>query len=118
MAESYPERLEIVPLTKPPKTMVSVPGSKSITNRALVLAALVSEFNDCVLTGALQSDDTEYMVAGLGHLGYRIETDWPTVFFKRHGAKSFVPATSSDVFVGNSGTTMRFLTALCAIGKG
>ena len=48
------DRLEIVPLTKPPSATVRVPGSKSITNRALVLAALQSGIQDCTLLGALR----------------------------------------------------------------
>src|SRR3954467_5794170 len=111
------DKLKIVPLTTAPKTTVSVPGSKSITNRALVLAAFRSSFGDCELSGALQSDDTEVMVNGLRQLGYQIEANWPAIIIKKHESRSIVPAIAADVFVGNSGTTMRFLTALCAIGR-
>jgi 3-phosphoshikimate 1-carboxyvinyltransferase len=117
-SRSYPPSIEIQPLTRPVKAVVSVPGSKSITNRALVLAAIRSSFGPCELNGALRSDDTEVMVDCLRRLGYRIETDWPTVRLLPHGADAIVPARSADFFVGNSGTTMRFLTALCAIGNG
>ncbi len=48
---SYPDQLEIVPLSKPPDAAVSVPGSKSITNRALVLASILSRSLDCELHG-------------------------------------------------------------------
>src|SRR5262249_54121007 len=75
----YPAELAIAPLAKPPSATVTVPGSKSITNRALVLAALGSWVHDITLTGALRSEDTEVMVGGLRELGYEIETDWPTV---------------------------------------
>src|SRR5580658_3414199 len=114
----YPSRLEVQPLARPIKAVVSVPGSKSITNRALVLAAIRSAFGPCELSGALQSDDTEVMVEGLRRLGFRIETDWPVVRLRLHEQDKVVPVDSADIHVGNSGTTMRFLTALCAIGIG
>lgn len=115
---SLPEKLEIIPLVKPPSTTVRVPGSKSITNRALVLAALQSWNQDCTLSGALHSEDTEVMVNGLRKLGFRVETDWPLVRVHRHGADAIVPADLADIFVANSGTAMRFLTGLCALGHG
>ena len=115
---TYPDQLEITPLTKPPSVAVHVPGSKSITNRALVLAALQSRKDACLLTGALQSEDTEVMVQGLLKLGFHIDADWPTVRVGRHAGEAIVPNESADIFVGNSGTTMRFLTALCALGRG
>lgn len=118
MSMSYPSQIEIVPLAKPPSCDVTVPGSKSITNRALVLAALSSGLHDCTLTGALQSEDTEVMLKGLEQLGYIIHANWPRVEFSQHDGSYFVPNTSADIFVANSGTTMRFLTALCAIGDG
>ena len=118
MMHNYPTELEINPLAKPVNATVSVPGSKSITNRALVLAALSSWGSDCILTDALRSEDTEIMVDGLLRLGYKLEADWPTVRVLRHDGTNLVPATSADLFVGNSGTTMRFLTALCASGNG
>ena len=118
----YPPRLEIQPVAKPVakpvKAVASVPGSKSITNRALILAAIHTAVGPCELTGALRSDDTEVMIDCLRHLGYRIETDWPTVRLLPHGSEAIVPASSAELFVGNSGTTMRFLTALCALGNG
>src|SRR6516162_1349906 len=115
---SPPDRLEIRPLPRPPAAAVAVPGSKSITNRALVLAALQSRARECELTGALCSEDTEVMVQGLGQLGYPVTAEWPVVRVGRHGGKDLVPASSADLFVANSGTTMRFLTALCALGHG
>nr|MCU0706576.1 3-phosphoshikimate 1-carboxyvinyltransferase [Fimbriiglobus sp.] len=54
---NYPAELTIAPLARPPHVTVSVPGSKSITNRALVLAALASRKGACTLTGALFSED-------------------------------------------------------------
>jgi 3-phosphoshikimate 1-carboxyvinyltransferase len=114
---NYPEKLRIEPLAEPPWTEVRVPGSKSITNRALVLAALGSYWSGCTLGGALQSEDTEVMVDCLRRLGYLVRTNWPDVRIERQEVE-LVPSRSADLFVANSGTTMRFLTALCAVGNG
>jgi 3-phosphoshikimate 1-carboxyvinyltransferase len=123
---SYPDRLEIIPLSKPPNATIRVPGSKSITNRALVLAALYSLEEPCKLRGVLQSDDTEVMVKALQTLGYQIRTDWaadpPTVTVTPtdwvHVPQSAWPPRPADLFVANSGTTMRFLAALVTLGEG
>jgi 3-phosphoshikimate 1-carboxyvinyltransferase len=115
---TYPEQLEIRPYAGPPlSATVTVPGSKSITNRALVLAALGSYSSSCVLTGALRSEDTEVMIDCLALLGYRVDCDWPIIRVRQQRT-NLVPAQSADLFVANSGTTMRFLTALCAVGNG
>ena len=117
ISENQPA-LAIEPLAQPPSCAVSVPGSKSITNRALMLAALQSRKDCCVLRDALQSEDTEVMVDGLRRLGFVVQAKWPVVRIDRHGREHLVPAASADLFVANSGTTMRFLTALCALGRG
>lgn len=121
MPESYPDQLEIVPLKKPPKTLVSVPGSKSITNRALVLAALSGSAE---LHNTLQSDDTEVMITALKQLGWIIETDVEgnTIRVSRpdvvvFDCARFLPSRA-ELFVGNSGTTMRFLCGLVSLGHG
>jgi 3-phosphoshikimate 1-carboxyvinyltransferase len=115
----YPAEQEIEPLSKPVNATVSVPGSKSITNRALVLAALTPMDVPLTLTGALQSEDTELMVNALRQLGYAVEADWPqsriTFDFQQ---RQRIPVRSADLFVGNSGTSMRFLTAMLATGEG
>jgi 3-phosphoshikimate 1-carboxyvinyltransferase len=117
---SYPDELEIVPLSKPPTAAVRVPGSKSVTNRALVMAALSEPDAGCELRGVLQSEDTEVMVECLRALGFRARADWPAkvIHVRRGASASPVPATGADLFVGNSGTTMRFLTALVCLGHG
>jgi 3-phosphoshikimate 1-carboxyvinyltransferase len=113
----YPAVVEIVPLNSKPDRDVSVPGSKSITNRALVLAALTGR---CLLTGALRSEDTEVMVDCLDRLGFSIDADWDAntiaVISPRTGR--LIPAREADLNVANSGTTMRFLTAMVALGHG
>jgi 3-phosphoshikimate 1-carboxyvinyltransferase len=110
--------LEIVPRTRPPRMSIRVPGSKSITNRALVLSALSN--TRCTLHGALHSEDTEVMVESLRQLGWTVETDWPgaRLSVSRGATERLIPATEANLFVGNSGTSMRFLTALVALGLG
>lgn len=122
MSFTYPDQLEIQPFTGwPLSATVSVPGSKSITNRALVLAALTPMHVNLRLDGVLQSEDTEVMVDCLQRLGYSVEPHWeefePFILFPFQERRK-VPADSADLFVANSGTTMRFLTALVAAGEG
>lgn len=95
---------------------VSIPGSKSYTNRALPIAALADGVS--VLRGALDSDDTRYMVAALNALGIRIDADWSSGVLTVHGANGKIPATNAELFLGNSGTSMRFLTAFAALAHG
>jgi 3-phosphoshikimate 1-carboxyvinyltransferase len=111
------DSIAITPLRKAPDAEICVPGSKSITNRALVLAALASRQGACVLEDALQSEDTELMVAALQQLGFRVRSSWPRIIIEKHPG-SLIPASSADLFVGNSGTTMRFLVAMLALGQG
>src|SRR4051794_21294095 len=116
----YPDRLPIEPLARAPKSTLAPPGSKSITNRALVLGALASAAKPTLLHGCLRSEDTEVMLAALGRLGYEAEPDWggprQTVRVFR-GDRPLVPARSAELYVANSGTTMRFLTALVSLGQ-
>jgi 3-phosphoshikimate 1-carboxyvinyltransferase len=119
----YPRQLEIQPLTKPPHATIRVPGSKSITNRALVLAALAARDHACELWGALESDDTQVMVEALRTLGFLIEApsqNWAgsPMSVRNPSRDRIIPAYRADLFVGNSGTTMRFLTALVTLGEG
>lgn len=117
---TYPAELAIHPLGGAVNATVHVPGSKSITNRALVLAALASTQQACTLTGALRSEDTEVMVQCLDQLGFGIDADWDTetITIARNRTPYVIPASTADLFVGNSGTTIRFLTAMLALGHG
>jgi 3-phosphoshikimate 1-carboxyvinyltransferase len=117
MNESSADVLEIVPLNRPPRAAIRPPGSKSITNRALVLAGLHNR-GPCVLRGALHSEDTEVMADGLNRLGIPARPDWPSVRVERPAGKRVIPAAAADLYVANSGTTMRFLTAAAAAGEG
>jgi len=121
-----PDLIEIVPLQRPVQAEITVPGSKSITNRALILAAL-SE-GETTLRGALWSEDTQVMVEGLRALGFEVkvaedplETCNRTIAVQGLGGKIprvGTPDTPLEIFVGNSGTAARFLTALVCLGQG
>jgi 3-phosphoshikimate 1-carboxyvinyltransferase len=115
----YPETLEIRPAAKGIACSVSVPGSKSITNRALVLAALAKASDGCLLRAALRSEDTEVMIQSLRQLGFRVEVDWheSTILVRSHSHR-IIPEAAADLFAANSGTSMRFLAAMVALGTG
>src|SRR6266481_8894214 len=117
---SFPDALEIIPLKKPPEATIRVPGSKSITNRALIMGALSDPIQGCEIHGALCSEDTEIMVSALRELGFSVRTDWDNshIHVKRGYFAETIPAWKADLFVGNSGTSMRFLTALTSLGHG
>lgn len=95
---------------------VRPPGSKSITNRALVCAALAD--GDSLLRGALDSDDTRVMIEALEKLGLTVEHDREARTVRVAGCGGSIPAPAADLFIGNSGTTVRFLTAMIALGHG
>lgn len=113
---SYPATLAVTPLTAPPDASISIPGSKSLTNRALILAALAE--GTSALRGALASDDTRVMVDSLRRLGFAVTDEEAAETITVTGAGGRIPATEAELFVGNSGTSIRFLTALCALGDG
>jgi 3-phosphoshikimate 1-carboxyvinyltransferase len=92
------------------------PGSKSITNRALVCAALAD--GQSMLTGALDSEDTRVMIEALRQLGIAVDHDPDTRTVRLTGCAGRIPASEADLYVGNSGTTVRFLTAVVTLGHG
>lgn len=102
--------------TQPIEATVRPPGSKSLTNRALVCAALAD--GESVLSGALDSDDTRVMIDGLNSLGITVDVSDDRKNLQVAGAGGVIPALEADLFIGNSGTTVRFLTALATIGRG
>jgi 3-phosphoshikimate 1-carboxyvinyltransferase len=116
LSTSPSSAITIKPVTAPICGRIRPPGSKSITNRALVCAALAR--GTSTLTGALDSEDTRVMIESLGRLGIRVESHEAGKTLIVHGCGGNIPAKSADLFVGNSGTTIRFLTALCALGRG
>ncbi len=123
---SLPDLIEIVPLMQPVRAEITVPGSKSITNRALILAALAD--GEVVLTGALWSEDTQVMTEALQTLGFQIKVENdPAEFCNRtitvKGLGGKIPKAGTDeepleLFVGNAGTAARFLAAFVCLGDG
>lgn len=108
------KRLTILPVQHPLTGHVSPPGSKSITNRVLLLAGLAK--GESRLTGALKSDDTRYMAEALRAMGVAIDEPDATTFLV-HGTGVLAPP-QGPLFLGNAGTATRFLTAALALGKG
>jgi 3-phosphoshikimate 1-carboxyvinyltransferase len=121
-----PDVIEIVPLKKPVRAEITVPGSKSITNRALILAALAE--GETTLRGALWSEDTQVMVDCLQKLGFTVtvapdpdEVCNRTITVQGLGGR--IPNSGTlekplELFVGNAGTAARFLTALVCLAHG
>ena len=119
----YPDQLPIIPLQKPPHATVHVPGSKSMTTRAMILACHACRSPRGVrLTGALDCEDTRVMVDSLKRLGFHVETGWqcpePWINIRLADGQDFFPNDQAQLSVANSGTSMRFLTALVCLGKG
>ena len=108
------EKLTIVPPGHALSGMVAPPGSKSITNRALLLAGLAKGASR--LTGALKSDDTRYMADALRAMGVSVEEPDDTTFIVTGTGRLSPPA--GPLFLGNAGTATRFLTAAVALGGG
>jgi 3-phosphoshikimate 1-carboxyvinyltransferase len=105
--------LPMVPFTRPARGAVTLPGSKSITNRALVLAALSDR--TVTLSNALFSEDTRLMVEALRALGFAVETDETARLVRIAGRGGEIPAREARIDVGNAGTVARFLTAFVCL---
>ena len=112
----FPRELEIEPLDRPPNTTVTVPGSKSVTNRALLLAALAD--GPSKIKNPLISDDSYWLLSALARLGLPTLIDPQTGEASITGQNSIIPRTDVDVFVGNAGTVARFLPPALALGEG
>ncbi|HEY2872891.1 MAG TPA: 3-phosphoshikimate 1-carboxyvinyltransferase [Reyranella sp.] len=121
-----PDLIEIVPPADKVDATVVLPGSKSITNRALILAALADK--PVMLRGALWSEDTQAMVDCLERLGFeaRVTADPAepanrTIVVQGQGGKipkAGTPTQPIDLFVENAGTAARFLSAFLCLGHG
>ncbi len=121
-----PELIEIEPIQTPVSAAIRAPGSKSVTNRALVLAALGP--GPKTLTGALWSEDTQVMVDCLQRLGFHLEVqpdpeERSNRTIRVSGLNGQIPNSGSsekplELFVGNAGTAARFLAALVCLGRG
>jgi 3-phosphoshikimate 1-carboxyvinyltransferase len=123
---SLPDVIEIVPLRAGAAAEITVPGSKSITNRALIMAALSN--GPVTLRGALWSEDTQVMTDALRRLGFEIavspdvhEPCNRSIVIRGLGGRISGGGTAEsplELFVGNAGTAARFLAALVSLGNG
>lgn len=104
----------IVPPRSPLRGSVRLPGSKSVTNRVLLLGALARGCSR--LTGAGKSDDTAHMARALRAMGVAVEEPDPTTFLVTGTGR--LQAPPGPVFLGNAGTAMRFLAAAAALAEG
>lgn len=109
----YPPQIEVKPLPKANAT-ICVPGSKSYTNRALIVASLADGIS--YLKRCLFSDDTELMMQALRDLGIPITIDGEDLTIMGRSGKICVPG--KRFFAGNAGTTLRFLASLLTLGHG
>ena len=95
---------------------VQVPGSKSMTNRALLLAALSK--CRCILRGVLFSDDSRAFLDSLEKLGFEVETDEESKNVLIQGTGGSIPCTHASIDVRSAGTAARFLTVMLALSGG
>ena len=110
------ESIEIQPVLGPIVGSIRPPGSKSITNRAMIIAALAD--GKSTLTGVLDSEDTQVMIDSLRRLGFDVAHNAENSTATIAGQGGRIPNPTAGLFVENSGTSIRFLTALCALGAG
>ncbi|MFL2916337.1 MAG: 3-phosphoshikimate 1-carboxyvinyltransferase [Nitrospinia bacterium] len=96
------------------QTTVTIPGSKSYTNRALLIAGLTD--GECRLEKPLVSDDTKYMIRALKAFGVPVQEEQEAFIVSGKGGKLSTP--DGDIFIGNAGTAMRFLTTFSALAPG
>ncbi len=108
-------RAAITPVTTPLHAVTPVPGSKSITNRALLMAALGNA--RLTLRGALHSEDTEVMQDALNRLAIPTERTGDGDI-RVHGSEGHIPVSQAELYVANAGTAARFLTAAVCLGQG
>ena len=108
--------MQITPIPHALDASVLVPGSKSLTNRALLISALAS--GRTCLTNALFSDDSCYFAKALQSLGFDVQLDEAHAEMTVTGLGGKIPSERADLFIGNAGTAARFLTAFLALGNG
>lgn len=105
--------LPVEPVALPVCAVIRPPGSKSITNRALVIAALAH--GESRLTGVLESVDTRVMIDSLRRLGWDVRHEAAEGVVELAGRRGRTPSGECELWLENSGTSIRFLTALCAV---
>lgn len=109
------EKYEVRPL-QCKDIKVTVPGSKSITNRALFLASLTD--GECLLKGALFSDDSRHFLKSLEDLGFELDIDEEHKSVRVVGCGGAIPKKTGTIYVGSAGTAARFLTAMLGLSDG
>lgn len=114
--EQSMEQFAMKPFSEKPKIEVTVPGSKSITNRALLLAALAE--GQSVLRGVLFSEDSCVFMEALKSLGYKVEICEERTEVVIQGCGTRIPKKEAEIYVGSAGTAARFLTAMLALSGG
>ncbi len=110
------ETKSIRPVGSPVSSSIRPPGSKSITNRALICAALAK--GTSTLSGVLDSDDTQAMLHSLSRLGFEVSHDPLTCTAVLKGQGGSIPNKTAELEIGNSGTSIRFLTAMLGLAGG
>jgi 3-phosphoshikimate 1-carboxyvinyltransferase len=110
------DEIEIVPPRRPLAASIRVPGSKSITNRALLLAAMAKGLS--TISGVGLNDDTRRMAAALGTLGFGLAVDETAARIVVDGRGGAIPARGGDLDAGGAGTAMRFLLGFLTLGRG
>jgi 3-phosphoshikimate 1-carboxyvinyltransferase len=116
MRGTFPEEMEITPLESPPDVSIRVPGSKSVTNRALLVAALAD--GPSRITNPLFSEDPYWLMDALVKLGFGLTADRAGGEVRVDGRGGEIPASDVNLFVGNAGTVARFLPPALALGPG
>lgn len=109
-------RIRIKKITHPFNAVVEVPGSKSVTNRALLLAALSNE--ECTLNGVLFSDDSRHFITCLLSLGFKMQVNEVERYVTVKGCDGNIPKKEATIDVGSAGTAARFLTSMLALSDG
>ena len=110
------EKYKVQKLDTPVDWVVEVPGSKSMTNRALLMAALADGMT--TLKGVLFSDDSRNFLDSLKSLGFQVNVDEDAKVVIVEGLNGKVPVTEGEINVGSAGTAARFLTAMLAMAEG
>ena len=113
---TLPSSLRITPVNHSLNATVRVPGSKSLTNRALLIASLANGTTH--LTNALFSDDSRYFAKALQTLGFDVQLDEVNHAMTVTGLGGKIPAKKAELFIGNAGTAARFLSAFLTLGNG
>lgn len=120
MPPTDPTDIQLRPFQRPVDRTVHLPGSKSLTNRALLAAALAR--GESTLHGILLADDTRLMIGALETLGLAVAIDSPVGDERPRarivGQGGFFPNTEASIHCGNAGTVIRFLAAACAAAQG